>query len=132
MKLPSVPDSISAETLYTTHRKPQLHNYDEILGRVDQEIVQSKNTAIVEFYRFEKGSAYLVGYTNPDSTKPFTIIDPPLLIMPGNINELKEAITSAGTSKDWNRDSLVEGYRTTFTISKKESGSFITPTSFSS
>jgi len=45
--------------------------------------------------------------------------------MPKNILNLEKDVVSTGMSKKWNKKSFDEGFKTTFKISKKESGSFI-------
>ncbi len=125
-RIPSHPEGTVAETTYTSHRKPQLLKYNEILGRVDQEVVHSNDTGVVEFYRFEKGTVLFLGYTNSDSLKSLTEITPPLLIQPENIMDIEKDIQSTGVSRKWNKEFLDEGFKTTFLISKKESGRFIT------
>ena len=119
--LPSAPDNNRQEITYTTYRSPIL-DYNKILGKTDQEAVHSNDTNIVEFYRFENGDVFLLGYTNPGASRILTVIDPPLLVMPKDLNNLEKEIISSGTAKKWNGESFEKGYKTTFKISKKDRG----------
>jgi hypothetical protein len=121
-ELPQASEGTLEETTYTSYRIPILLDYSKILERVDQEAVHSNDANIVEFYRFEKGDVFLLGYTNPGDSGMLTLIDPPLLIMPQNINKLDKDIVSTGTAKKWNWESFEKGYKTTFKISKKDRG----------
>ena len=126
LKLPLLPKGSVAETTFTTYRTPQLNNYNEILGGVSQEVVHSTNPNTIEFYRFEKGAVYFLGYTNPDTVRPLTVFDPPLLIMPDDVFDIDQSIVSTSVSKKWDKESFEEGFKTSFKIIKKQSGSFIT------
>jgi hypothetical protein len=97
----------------------------KFIGRIDQEVVHSNDTNSIEFYRFEKGNILLLGYATPDTSKPVTVFEPPLIIIPLNLKELEKPFTSSGTMKTWNGNKYDEGFKSTYSIKKTGVGRFL-------
>jgi hypothetical protein len=125
-KLPQPPDSTTPQITYTTYRTPRFLSYMKFIGRIDQEVVHSNDTNTIEFYRFENGDVLLLGFVTPDTLKPLTIFEPPLVIIPSNLKELEKKFASSGTMKTWNRNKFDDGFKSTYSITKKSAGRFLT------
>jgi len=80
--LNAFPDSSLSRIDTLTYHKPQPGLLKKIFGRIDQVGTNSRNLRVTELYRFKNGSVYLVGYVNHDSARPYTLFDPPLIILP--------------------------------------------------
>ncbi len=124
-KLPEPPDSITPQITYTTYRTPCLLATRRLLGRIDQEVVHSKDTNNIEFYRFENGNVLLLGFATPDTLKPVTVFDPPLIVIPSNLQKLEKPCTSTGTMRIWDGNKYDNGYKSTYRITKKCTGRFL-------
>jgi len=122
--LPEPSDRIEKQTQTSSFRAPELTQYSEYLGRVDQEAVHSNQPNSVEFYRFEGNDVLFLGFTTPDTTKPLVMFDPPLVVMPGNLFDLKKDYVSTTTMKkfDKTRNEFIQGDKTKLTIRKLDSG----------
>jgi hypothetical protein len=125
-RLPQPPDSITPLITYTTYRTPRLLSYTKLLGRIDQEVVHSNDTDNIEFYRFENGNVLLLGFATPDTMKPLTVFDPPLIIIPFDLKVIEKSFSSSGTMKTWDGNKYNDGYKSTYSITKKGSGRFLT------
>ena len=121
-ELPEIEETDDYKKKYTYFRNPQINKYKELLGKIDQEEVSSSDTNVVLFYRIDNNGRSLVGYSNPDTTKPLTIFDPPVIIQPAEYNE---PIVSSSLMKTWNGNKLDQGLKTTVSITPKEKGSYI-------
>ncbi len=121
-KLPLPPDSIAPQVTYTTYRAARFLSYTKLIGRIDQEVVHSNDTNNIEFYRFEKGNVLLLGFASRDTLKPLTIFDPPLIIIPSNLRELEKPFINSGIMKTWAGNKYDNGFKSTYSITKKSSG----------
>jgi hypothetical protein len=88
--------------------------------------VHSNDTDNIEFYRFEKGNVLFLGFGSPDTSKPLTAFDPPLIVIPSNLKDLEKPFTSSGTMKTWDGNKYNDGYKSTYSITKKGAGRFLT------
>lgn len=81
----------------------------------NQKVTNTQNPNVTEYYKFEDGNVFLLGYKTKDEVKPFTIFEPPLIIS-GKENG-KDLITE-GTMKtfDSKLSNFDEGFKTTLKI----------------
>jgi hypothetical protein len=121
--LPEPKKDHTIQTTLTKHRPPILREYDNMLGRVDQEVYNGSNGQ-VEFYRFNKNALYLLGYTTPDSSRALTFYDPPLLIFPNSILDVPCIYESNGVTQTLNKRTgeIEKGQKTRVVLKIKDKG----------
>lgn len=68
-----------------------------IMGHVDQIAGRSQGAVLQEYIRFEQDNVLLAGIKSSDSTRLYTMFDPPLLLLPANIQELDSILTCETT-----------------------------------
>ena len=112
------------KTELSRHRNPKMKRYKTQLGRVDQEVVRGLSSSDVEFYRFDKGAVLLLGHTIRDTLKPLVVYDPPLVLLPSNIENLTSLYKTEAVTKTWNNDlnHFEKGQKIRIKIELKESG----------
>jgi hypothetical protein len=120
--LPQPPDTVIPQISYTTYRTPRYSARPGIPGRIDQEVVHSSDTINTEFYRFENGNVLLLGFASADTSKPPTLFDPPLIIMPANLGKAEKSFTSSGIMKIRSGNKPDSEYRSTYSVVKKGTG----------
>jgi hypothetical protein len=88
---------------------------------VDQQVVHSKNAALVEFYSFLSGSVKLAGFAAQDTLKPLSIFDSPLVILP-SINTSVDTTTSFMQTWNMDKKSFEKGQKTKTVVKLLKSG----------
>jgi hypothetical protein len=83
----------------------------------NQQVKNTLNPKVTEYYQFSNGNVLLLGYSTNDSLKPYTIFEPPLTISPKEI--MKEMKTS-GVMKTFLKEnnSFDEGFKTNMKINE--------------
>jgi hypothetical protein len=100
--LPQPPLGVTTRTTLTRHVHPLKERYRRWLGRADQESVRDEGSILREFYQFERGGVFLLGYESRDSTRLLTVYNPPLLLVPNNIDRLDTTVVLETVSRVWN------------------------------
>ena len=75
------------------YKKPAAVKFGDFLGNVDLQVVSSSDSNVIRYYRHKNNSLLLVGFTNPDSTKPLTVFDPPPIIQTDNFDSITTSHT---------------------------------------
>ena len=83
--------------------------------KAHQQVKNTLNPKVTEYYRFDNGNVLLLGYATSDRLKPYTIFEPALIISPASINEETK---SSGVMKTFitENNSFDEGFNTNFKI----------------
>ncbi len=83
--------------------------------KANQQVKNTLNSKVTEYYQFDDGNVLLLGYSSGDSLKPYTIFEPPLIISP---KEISEKIKSSGVMKTFIKENNAfdEGFKTNLTI----------------
>ena len=123
--LPAVPAGVIPEKSITRHIRPDEAAYRDFLGRVDQAVVHDSAAVCREFYRYTKCGVELLGYESIDSTRLFTIYDPPLLVLPADLEESDSVFLSQSVPRFWNAaaDSFSSGQKTKIRVKLIKRGS---------
>jgi len=101
--LPEPEDSDRVKTTTSIYRSPLINEYDEHLGYVDQEVIQSSTPKQKQYYRFMDGAVYFIGYTSSDSSKALTFFNPPLMLLPDNFEKIPFEYKSVGSLRYLNK-----------------------------
>ena len=64
-----------------------------IMGHVDQVAGHHNSSIVQEYIKFENGNVMLAGIKSADSSRLYTVFDPPLMLLPANIQELDSILT---------------------------------------
>ncbi len=65
-----------------------------IMGSVDQVAGHHSGQVVQEYFRFDNGNVLLAGIKSADSSRLYTIYDPPIILMPAQLSELDTVLTS--------------------------------------
>lgn len=120
IKLNSLNDSLIAQTDTIWYKDP-LDTLKNLFGRIDQMIINSRNRDIKELYSFNDKGIYLIGYVTPETAKPYTRFNPPILIYPDS-NTVNETSDSKMITLDSKGIQVGEGVITKTDLIRKMSG----------
>ncbi len=96
-KQPLEDDNIKIESSTTS-----LFAFNEkisILGHVDQIACHQSGNVQQEYYRFDNGDVLLAGVKTADSSRLFTIYDPPMMLVPDNLFDMETKIVCQARSR---------------------------------
>ena len=111
--LPRPLNSNQPETTFTHHIKPQKRYLFDAFDKFDQIVTHHSGRIQHEYYRFRRNGVFLLGYSGADSSKLYTIYEPPLLILPDQLNFIDSTLTSETVPKI--RDAAADSFRTDHT-----------------
>jgi len=75
--LPDPPKDASPVSV--CHKFPEKHVLPELFNQTDQ-VVRRETGGIIEYYCFQNSDVSLLGFETPDSTRLYTVYDPPLVV----------------------------------------------------
>ncbi len=84
-------DSLVMEKFRITYSPVSFKANEYFSQYANQEVTTSANPNITEYYRTSDKNVFFVGYSSNDSSKGFTVFEPPLIIASSNKNEETES-----------------------------------------
>lgn len=75
-------DSLITKTDTIFYKVPQSAEYEEIFGKIDQEVIYNSNKSVKELYNFENGQIFFAGYLFDNKEKQYKKFSPSLKILP--------------------------------------------------
>ncbi len=93
-------DSLITKTDTIFYKTPQSEEYEEIFGKIDQEVIYNSNKSVKELYNFENGQVFLAGYLYDSEKKQYTKFSPSLKILP-TANVIID--TTSSQMMEWNQ-----------------------------
>lgn len=97
----SFDDSLLRKKDTIIYKSVDKEHYRQIFGSIDQVVVNSSNKNIEEVYRINNEGVYLAGYLTADSIRPYTVFDPPIMILPAIDIERDSTVAEM---KTWNNE----------------------------
>ncbi len=84
-------------------------------SNAERQVKNTLNPNLTEYYKSDNGNVLFVGYSSGDSSKPYTIFEPPLIISPQVINK---EIKSTGVMRTFikEKNAFDEGFKTKLTV----------------
>lgn len=92
-------DSLITKTDTIFYKAPQSREYEEIFGKIDQEVIYNSNKSVKELYSFKNGQVFLVGYLYDNEEKQYNKFNPSLKILPA-ANVIID--TTSSKMMEWN------------------------------
>jgi hypothetical protein len=122
--LPKPLDNVEPKITMTRHRQPNINPYQNVVGNVSQEVFHDSGMVKREFYRFKKHGILLLGTESRDSTQLITICEPPMVLIPQNLENLDTTYFYEGTPKVWDAtaDSFRQQQKTRLRLTPKQKG----------
>ncbi len=125
-QLPQIKDTNLCKKSYTYYKSPG-EKYKQLfskglIGRIDQQESNSDDAKVIRFYRFSNKGTLLVGYLSPNTSKPLSIFDPPVIINPANP---KESINNNSLLKTFINHKFDNGLKTMVIISPRGNGKYL-------
>ncbi|MCF8261705.1 MAG: hypothetical protein K9J12_13085 [Melioribacteraceae bacterium] len=114
-------DSLRIRTDTIRYQSLPKDYHDNLFGKFDQLVTNSRNHNVKEIYLFENNSVYLTGYFVSGLVKNYTKFTPPLVVV-SDINTPIDSTTSL--MQKWNEDKneFDKGVKTKSVIRLKEEG----------
>jgi len=122
--LPQPADSVTPKVTVTRHRQLNTNPYQNFVGNVSQQVVHDSVAVSREFYRFNERGVLLLGTESRDSTQLITIYEPPLVLMPPNLQNLDTTFFYESMPKVWDAaaDSFRQQQQTRLRLTPKQQG----------
>jgi len=111
------------DTIY--YREPDVSLYKPVFGRIDQVITNSREPEIKELYRFKNNKAvFLVGYVTGDPIHPYTLFDPPIVIL-SSYRTSQDSSVSTMLTLDEKGNKTGDGVKVKSVVSLKKRGKML-------
>ena len=119
-----IPPKESSEQSRVQHQESKGKPYFGWLGRVDQEVIRNRGPILREYYRFGRNGILFLGGESSDSTRLLTFYQPPLLLLPNDLDRLDTTLTHETVPRVWNAltDTFQEEPRIRIRLSPKKTG----------
>lgn len=121
--LPNPPENASQISL-VWHQESKGKPYFKYLGRVDQEVIRDRGPILKEYYRFDRNGVLFLGGESSDSTRLLTLYQPPLLLLPNELDQLDTTEIHEAIPRVWDAmaDTFQEEPKIRIRLTKKKRG----------
>jgi len=125
--LPKPADSAAPKVTITRHRQLSTSPYQNFFKGVNQQVLHDNGAVSREFYRFEDQGVLLLGTETRDSSQLITIYEPPMVLIPKDLENLDTTFVYEGTPKLWDAtvDSFRQQQKTRLRLTLKQKGTLM-------